>query len=129
MHEDVGHEFKIERVTFVDRANLPAEFKRTEWHREFFESSATFAVVRATGTREKVERDCLKLVKEESSILALSQLGFAKRKQMRPVVLVSEGRIPFTMFLAVSSQDETRSFGKPYLTLPPVLELGLDRMW
>jgi hypothetical protein len=129
LHEDVGHEFKVDRVTFVHRDKLPPEVKKTTRRRDFFESAGTFAVVRGAGTPDKVERQCLELVREESSILALSQLGFANRRQMRPIVPVGEVSIPYTSFLAVSSLDETRSFGKPFRTLPPVLELGLDGPW
>jgi hypothetical protein len=129
LHEDIEHEFEVDRVTFMHRDKLPPEVKMATRRRDFFESAETFAVVRGTGTPDKVERECLELVRQESSILALSQLGFATRKQMRPVVPMGEVSIPYLTYLAVSRSDQARSFGKPYRTLPPVLALGLDGLW
>jgi hypothetical protein len=127
VHEDVGQEFKVDRVTFVHRDKLLPEVNKPTRRSDFFKLADTFAVVRETGTRDKVERRCLQLMREESFLLALSQLGFAKRRQMRPIVPVSEVSIPFSIpFRAVSSLGE---FGKFFVTMPPVVALGLDGRW
>ena len=127
LHEDVGQEFKVDRVTFVQRDRLPPEVNKPSRLLDSFKLADTFAVVREPGTKDKVERRCLQLVREESSLLTLSQLGFAKRRQMRPIVPVSEVSIPFSIpFRAVSSLGE---FGKFFVTTPPVVALGLDGRW
>ena len=132
VHEDVGQEFKVDRVTFVHRDKLPPEAKKSTKRPNFFKLADTFAVVREPGTRDKVERRCLQLVTEESSILTLSQLGFAERGQMRPIVPVGEVSIPLiTFFWAVSSLGEFAEpeFGKPFRMVQPVVNLGLDGRW
>src|SRR5215203_1271842 len=126
VHEDVEQEFKVDRVTFVHRDKLLPEVNKPTRRSDFFKLADTFAVVRETGTRDKVERRCMQLVREESSILALSQLGFAKRGQRRPIVPVGEVSISYPTFLAVSG---LREFGKPFGIVPPVVELGLDGLW
>src|SRR3712207_1999723 len=77
----VGRQFKVERVTFVHRDRLPrvraklglgatvAEVKKTIPGWDFFERGPAFAVVRESGEPKEVERRCLKIVREELSIL------------------------------------------------------------
>jgi hypothetical protein len=74
--------------------------------------------------------EVVEMVREECSILALSQLRFvAKRRRMRPVVPAAGGvSIPSPAFLAVNSADKSRSFRK-YSAQLPVLELDLDGRW
>ena len=113
----------------MNRDRLPPGVRKLAGYRDFFESARTFAVVRGVGTPDNVERRCLGLVREESSILALSQLTYATRRQMRPIVPGGEVGFAYTTFLAVRSSEEPRSFGKADRTLPSVLELDLGGRW
>jgi len=89
----VQREFRVERVVFVDSAKLPrirrrlgipyriSEIKKRDPHSEsFWGSSDTFAVVRHSGRPEDVKNEVIRLVRDELSLLALSQLGYAKRR-------------------------------------------------
>jgi hypothetical protein len=101
--EAVGREFKVDRVTFIHRDKLPrvrkkkrerlgfgvpvSELKKHPLTKELLERAPTLALTRGSGTQEEeVERWCLDLVREELSLLTLSQLGYSNRRQMRPIV-------------------------------------------
>ena len=103
MTEDVDREFRIDRVTFVHRDKLPrvrrrlglgtpvSEVKKTISRRwNFFESGLAFAMVRESGGPEAVKHRCLRIIRDELSILTLSQLGYSRRRQMGPVVPAGE---------------------------------------
>jgi hypothetical protein len=52
VHEDVGQEFKVDRVTFVHRDKLLPEVNKPTRRSDFFKLADTFAVVRETGARQ-----------------------------------------------------------------------------
>ena len=124
---EVGYEYKVDRVTFVHKEKLPPEVAKG--HPKFFEQAETFAVVRETGTPDEIEHQCLELVREECSILSLSQLGYVpKSRRMRPIVPGGGVGIPSLPFLAVNHGDKRRSLQK-HSALLPVPELYLDGRW
>ncbi len=138
--EAVGRQFRVDRVTFVHRDKLPrvrrrlgigatvAEVKKTIPGWDFFESGHAFAVVRESGEPEKVKQRCLRIIRDELSILSLSQLGYSKRKNMGPVAPSGELTHSYIGFLVVSSRDKTR-FGNLFERTAPNYQLVLDGRW
>jgi hypothetical protein len=138
--EAVGREFRVDRVTFVHRDKLPrvrkrlglgatvSEVKKILRGWDFFESAEAFAVVRQSGDQEEVERRCLEMVREELSILSLSRLGYARRKNMGPIVGPGEVPNSYAAFLAVSSRDGPW-FGNRCRRTAPLAQAVLDGRW
>jgi hypothetical protein len=91
--ETVDFEFRIDRVTFVasdrlarrrKRFGLPHRIselreKRKGMLEKFFDWAPCFATIRRKGKLSDFEDAVLELIREELSILALSQLGYCKR--------------------------------------------------
>jgi hypothetical protein len=141
--ETVGREFRVDRVTFVDRDRIPrvrtklglgatvgeikSEIKRTYPYWDFFDSAPAFAVMKQTGEPEKVQHHCLKIIREELSILALSKLGMS-RERMGPIALAGENTRSQITFLAHKARDRDL-FGAPYLPTAPSYQLVLHRRW
>lgn len=113
----VNREFRVNRVTFVNRDKLPyirkrlgfgapiSELKKKVSNRHFFEESTTFAVVRQCGEGENLEHTCLRLVREEASILAASQLGYSKRGQTVPIAPTGEVWTSEVRYRVVSDEE------------------------
>lgn len=88
--DEVQNEFRIKRVLLVKREKLHrirqrlGITKRLSEHRplwqDFFEGEETFAVVQHTEEPENARKICRRLVQDELSLLAVSQLGFTKRR-------------------------------------------------
>jgi hypothetical protein len=124
--EAVGREFRIDRVTFIDSDKLPrvrrkkrerlglgipvSELKKYPSTKNLLERSPSLALTRGSGTQEEeVERQCLELVREELSLLTLSQLGYSNRRQMAPVAPGRGGQLPFCKLHASSQHGHDRS--------------------
>jgi hypothetical protein len=87
----VNKEFRVDRVLLVAADKLPRIRKRLGLHQpvsaikspqpyaRFFEETKTFAVVRQKGKTPDIRAKCFRLVRDELSVLALSQLGYRKR--------------------------------------------------
>jgi hypothetical protein len=91
--KDVNREITINRVTFISVEKLPRVRKRfgirktileleTSDHFQSFFSSlgSTVAIVRFHGKPSEIATQAIRLVIEELEILAISQLGYAKRR-------------------------------------------------
>ena len=90
----VSNEFRVLRVTFVNREKLsrirqrlgiPLTFSETKkqiTESDYFDAieSKTFAILRHSGKPADITSKCLQLIKDELDILSLSQLGFGKRR-------------------------------------------------
>jgi hypothetical protein len=138
--EDVGREFRVDRVTLVHKDKLPrvrkklglgtpvSEVKKTMPGWDFFESAYAFAVIRQSGEHKEVERRCMEMVREELSILAVSHLGYSTRKQMGPIVAPGEIPNSFATFLAVDSRTNTR-FGNRFKRTVPFAQMALEGRW
>lgn len=97
----VNNEFGIGRILFVDREKLPrirkrlglidrvSEVKRTT-KGGFFDRADTYAVLKVKGKPAELETECFRQVKDALSILALSQLGYAKRRFVGRISLFGE---------------------------------------
>ena len=89
--EAVRHEFLIKRVLLVAQKKLPrirrrlgipqriSELKR-RFRDDFFDSAQTFAVLRYSGRPSELRGECLRTVRDELAILAVSQLGYGRRR-------------------------------------------------
>lgn len=93
--EATDFEFRIERVTFVAGDKLPRRRKRfglphrvselrdrRKRTRETVFDSPCFATLRQTGKLRDFERGVFDLIREELAILALSQLGYTRRRNV-----------------------------------------------
>jgi hypothetical protein len=138
--EAMAREFRIDRVTLVHRDKLPrvrkrlglgatiSEIKKTIPGWDFFDMGLAYAVMKQRGEPEEVQNQCLAVIREELSILALSQLGYSRRSQMSPIALARENTRPYISFLAYNDQDRTR-FGKMFKTTTPSNQVVLDGSW
>jgi len=138
--EAVAREFRIDRVTLVHRDKLPrvrkrlglgatiSEVKKTIPGWDFFDAGLAYAVMKQRGEPEEVQHQCLAVIREELSILALSQLGYSRRRQMSPIALAGENTHPYITFLAYNDRDRTR-FGKMFMMTTPSNQVVLDGRW
>lgn len=138
--KDIGQDFQLIRVRLVHGDMLPrvrkrlglglsvSEIKKTIPGWDFFESAPAFAVVQQRGRYEEVERECLRIVREELSILALSQLGYRRRKQMGPIVAAGEISYPYAAYLAIDSTTQDRA-GNMFKRTVPFAYSVLDGSW
>ncbi|MGQ0602452.1 MAG: hypothetical protein ACT4QE_12255 [Anaerolineales bacterium] len=98
----VHQEFAVNRVVFVSKEKLWrirkrlgidiswAEIRKAKLEKDFFESAETYAVVRHKGNQAETTKLALKLVRDELSILSLSQLGYTKRRSTGHIALLGE---------------------------------------
>lgn len=140
LSDNLHREFRIDRVILIHRDKLPlvrkrlglgatvSELKKRTRGWDFFEKAEAFAVVRMSGQRERVERRCLGLIREELSILAASQLGYSNRSQMGPIVAPGEIVHSYVTFLSVNNHDETW-FGNLLKRTVPLSQMVMDRRW
>lgn len=100
--DSVNNEFRINGVTFIHKEKLRrvrkrfginkriSELREFHPHDRFFDTADTFAVVRRRGKPAELKTRCFRMVKDELSILAASQLGYAKRRFTKQVSLFGE---------------------------------------
>jgi hypothetical protein len=136
--KDVNREFRIKRVLLVAQDKLPRIRKRLgmpqrlsdlkkRYATRFFDSARTFAVLRHSGRPGELKNKCLRMVKDELSILAVSQLGYSKRRLGSCPTIEGESTVAKINLLLLSTEDtrkimEGRLVGK-------VDELFLDSLW
>lgn len=137
---DVGGEFRVDKVTFVSPTKLPrirrrfgiprtiADLKKsTLFFRESQPTASCFATHRLTGRGAEIEADLLSAVRDELSILALSQLAYDRRASNAHPALSEEyrsGRLEFMLFNTThaTSLHTARLMGK-------ISELVIDARW
>ncbi|MDP1548933.1 MAG: hypothetical protein Q8L97_02065 [Nitrosomonas sp.] len=139
--KDIGYEFKVDRITFIDSSKLPrirkrlgfpstlSEFKKRlpEVLDHFFGKSKTFATMRLTGVGCEMEELFLSHVRDELSLLTLSQLGYSRRNYQAIPYISEEGKTGSLSLLMlnvgknswVHSNQDTSKLG----------ELRLDKEW
>lgn len=136
---EVDNEFRIKHVLLIDKGKLPhirrrlgipqriSELREQRWYEEFFDGAETFAVIRHTGTPDETKSYCRRAVADELSILALSQLGYSKRRYgSYPAIKGQPRSVTFTDVL-INTKDkrrmlEGRAVGKLHTMI-------LDRRW
>lgn len=122
---EIGREFRIERVLFVHRDKLPRIRKRLGFpvkisevkssppvpiYSDFFTSADTFAIVRQKGKLGEIESNCYRMVEDSISILALSQLGYARRRFASRIALYGEHEPGRTQRVFLNTNDASRTF-------------------
>ena len=137
----VNFEFKVNRVTFVDASKLPlrrkrlgfpvpiGEFKRRHPYvfNRFFSGYSTYAVLRQTGHGTEVREKVLKIVRDELSILALSQLGFGRRRHNACPSIAKESASGQSSFLLINNDNQ--SWTQPSNLTGKISELILEGRW
>lgn len=121
--EAVNREFQIKRVLFVDKNKLPrirkrlglnkpvSELKKSVQYADFFDLAETFAVVYHNGKAGEARGECFRLVREELSILSLSQLGYSKRRHLGHPSLLGEHGHTYTEFMMLNRNDASKIRG------------------
>lgn len=125
----INNEILINRVTFVSKEKLPLIRKRLgipiplsellkntgkreksieKITKDFFESSKTFAVLPYKGKPEEKEKDCIRLVRDELNILALSQIGWSSRRFNRRLEILTSDKTPY--FRKINIDKETAGY-------------------
>jgi len=137
----VNKEFRVIRVTFVDRVKLPRIGKRmgipfnvSETKKHITESGSfdaaeaqTFAVYRHTGTPENLTNICLQAIKDELDILSLSQLGYSRRRINAHPSLRGNQNKGKVSHLFLNSENPSRLYSNKLTG--KFLELVLDERW
>ncbi|SEO34928.1 hypothetical protein [Vreelandella aquamarina] len=98
----VNEEITINNITFVSSTRLPYvrkrlgfpitinELKKNRWEKVFFEKNSVYAIGTFGGAGFKTEEEFLKSVKDELSIISLSQLGWGRRRNNACLTISSE---------------------------------------
>jgi hypothetical protein len=137
----VNNEFSINRVLFVNGRKLPRIWKRLGIHTPYSEirkssgktyldlldEAKTFAVIFQKESWDGILVSSYRLIRDEISILALSQLGYAKRRFMSNISIMGEHGVPRISY-AVFSRDSSFKGRGGRLTGNPG-ELILNNTW
>lgn len=139
--KDTDYEFKVDRITFVDSSKLPrirkrlgfpftiSEFKK-RWPDvldRFFGHSRTFATMRLTGIGSEIEEVFLSHVRDELSLLTLSQLGYSRRKHQATPCVSEEGKTGLLSYLMLNVTKN--SWTQPNENTTKLSKLTLDKNW
>lgn len=137
----VNFEYRVNRVTFVDAAKLALRRKRLGFPvsigdfkkrfpqvlDRFFTGYKTYAVLRQTGQGEEVKEKVLKIVREELSILSLSQLGFGRRRNNACPSIAKEYGSGQSSFLLINIDNQ--SWTQPNNLVGKFSDLVLEERW
>lgn len=118
--DDLGAEFKIDRITLISRDKLPRIRRRigfpyrfSDFNKEnpnikesYFDKYETFAFKRYTGDGKSNLIKVLAIVREELALLALSQLGSGRRRLNAAPVIADERGYGWTNYFMIN--DKTR---------------------
>jgi hypothetical protein len=119
--DGIGQEHQVDRVTFIDAKKLPYIRKKLgipmkistlrNKHKTILggilTKSDTYAIIRFTGRLETEEAKTLNRIREELSILSLSQIGYAKRRSNFAPTIAREHGVGITEYFAINSNDAT----------------------
>lgn len=136
-----GWTYRIDRTQLVASRSLPHRWRQLGlparvselkkgggWFLErFFEGVHTFITARKAGVGTDVEPELVKLAEEELAILAMSQLGFAKRHSVGVPYLSHDGVVESRSYLLVNSENV--SWTQPNKTVNSVDTLSLNARW
>ena len=116
--QEVRREFRIHRVVLIERDKLsrvrkrfniphPISFikKRIQSGWDILDVSKTFAIIRQTGQIEAIESKCLQMIKDELAILAMSRLGYTKRRTNAHIGFYGEENSNAIQYLFIDSKD------------------------
>ncbi len=135
----VNREFRVNDVLFIDGKKLSrirrrlgisttiSELKKSPPEREFFESSQTFAIVKQSGKPTEIKNQFFRSVRDALAILALSQLGYAKRRSTGYIGLLGEHELTRVEYLFLNTSNAAKGGGSRLTRSPHVLRL--DGLW
>lgn len=121
----VDRELKIDRVTFISKGKLPyvrlkynfperiSEMKKeVKGFKKFIESENTFAILYQSGRPKDIKYKCYRMVLDEISILASSQLGYTPRRFKKTIGISGEVNTKkfSNLFFNLSDGDYLRQF-------------------
>ena len=137
----VDYEYRIDGLTVVASKSLPyrrrrfgfperiSELKKRpgplSW--KFLSDAKTYAIIRFTGRPSDREASLFQKVRDELAILALSQLGYAKRHQIAYPSLSDEYRPGRRSYLVKNTKN--KSWYQPNEVTGKFLPLVLDDGW
>lgn len=87
----INYEITVNKITFIANSKLPyvrkrfgfpfsiKELRENIWFKDVFEKFPVSAICKFSGNAAEYEKEFLKIVKNELSILTLSQLGYHRR--------------------------------------------------
>ena len=111
-----NEEIRVDRVLFVGAKKLPhirrrlhIPFPVSKWRhvcQEDFKEAPSLAIIHHAGKPNELSGECLRMVREESLILTVSQLGYARRSNVGHVGLY--GEVVSQGLIISSSTDRTR---------------------
>lgn len=141
--DGLDQEHQVDRVTFISAAKLPFKRKKLGMPMristiqnkykpivdKILKTNNTFAIIRFNGCIEAEEAKILARIREELSILSLSQLGYAKRRSNFAPNIAREHSIGVTEYIAINSQNSSliSSFSLRGKVGPLVLNKGWKR--
>lgn len=139
--DGIAQEHRVDRVTFISAKKLPYIRKRLgipmkmSTLRKKHKTSAcnilkkyyTYAIIRFNGCLETEEAKALNRIREELSMLALSQIGYAKRRRNFAPTIAREQGVGVTEYFAVKSSDS--SFVSSAMLRGKVGPLVLNKQW
>jgi len=141
LSEHVNYEYKLDKVTFISSARLPHRRKRLGFSqkisvlknktggliKDFFSEEKTYATLRLQGTGEELRDKFLKIVREELAILALSQLGYSRRRYNSSLAMSREYSPSKIRCLLLNTNNNT--WTQLNETTGKIQRLLLERRW
>lgn len=117
LREAVKREIRVDRVLFVGAKKLPhirrrlhIPFPVSKWRhvcQEDFKKAPSLAIIHHAGKPNELSGECLRMVREESLILTVSQLGYARRSSVGHVGLYGEVVSQGFEYLFLNKEDKT----------------------
>ena len=121
--EAVNFEHRVDRVTFISSSRLARRRKRLGFNfkiselkeinpvflGDFFSNKEAFAIFRLTGKAIDLKPKFLSILREEIAILALSQLGYGRRRNIANPALSQEYKPGNTKYLLLDTKASTWS--------------------
>jgi len=137
----VNFEHRIDRVTFVAASHLPRRRRRFGFNRKisdlikayapvlerFFSEAKTFATFRLTGTGTDLQNKFLTATREELAIVALSQLGYGRRRHNANPMVAKETRHGLLSYLMLDARES--AWSQPNRIKGKIGSLRLDERW
>ena len=119
--DGLAQEHQVDRVTFIGAAKLPYKRKKlgipmrisTIQNKyktivdDMLKTNNTYAIIRFNGCIEDEETKILARIREELSILSLSQIGYAKRRSNFAPSIAREHSVGITEYFVVNSNDSS----------------------
>jgi hypothetical protein len=140
LREAVKREIRIDRVLFVNAKKLPhmrsrlhIPYPMSKWRhvcQEDFRKAPSLAIIHHTGKPNDLSDECLRMVREESLILTVSQLGYARRSNVGHVGLFGEIVSQGFEYLFLNREDKTFAGSSSMTTGHQVLDVdGHWKQW